>query len=239
MRRPITSMRLPPECHLEPRQYPRPAQVHQPVGGVPLAGERDLFAVRRGGRGDGNAAFARGRFVSELGRLGHVSLERSAWYADSDQTQNYYLRDVRSGCLNSLLAADGLVNVQNFNADCVCNFPLQTSFALAPMPDCAAWAGTAPLPVAPPPAQPRAGSAPAARLIATAMHILAAYKHQGSVAARAKCDCPRSARPRRREFDKRHRRAIRERSVFPKQRGLRWPIAECSRLGILHGKELW
>ena len=83
-----------------------------------------------------------------------MALKRSAWYADADQARNYYLRNVRSGCLNSLLAADGLVNVQNFNADCVCNFPLQTSFALAPMPECAAWAGTTPLPVAPPPAHP-------------------------------------------------------------------------------------
>jgi hypothetical protein len=61
-----------------------------------------------------------------------MALKRSAWYADADQTRNYYLRDVRSGCLNSLLAADGLVNVQNFNADCVCNFPLQTSACTGP-----------------------------------------------------------------------------------------------------------
>jgi hypothetical protein len=83
-----------------------------------------------------------------------MALKRTVWYADADQGRNYYLRNVRSGCLNSLLAADGLVNVQNFNADCVCNFPIQTSFALAPLPECAAWAGAAPLQVPPPPAQP-------------------------------------------------------------------------------------
>jgi outer membrane protein assembly factor BamB len=83
-----------------------------------------------------------------------MALKRSAWYADAEQGRNYNLRNVRSGCLNSLLAADGLVNVQNFNADCVCNFPIQTSFALAPLPECAAWAGAAPLQVSLPPAQP-------------------------------------------------------------------------------------
>ena len=39
---------------------------------------------------------------------------------------------MRSGCSNSLIAADGLLNVPNFAVGCVCNYPLQTSFALVP-----------------------------------------------------------------------------------------------------------
>ena len=45
--------------------------------------------------------------------------------------------NVRSGCHNGLWAASGWVNVPNFNVDCVCvcNLPLQKSFALVPVPD--------------------------------------------------------------------------------------------------------
>jgi hypothetical protein len=37
---------------------------------------------------------------------------------------------VRSGCSNSLVAADGVVSVPNFAVSCICNYPVQTSFAM-------------------------------------------------------------------------------------------------------------
>lgn len=46
---------------------------------------------------------------------------------------------IRSGCSNSLVAADGLLNVPNFSAGCVCNYPIQTSFAMFHLPQAAAW----------------------------------------------------------------------------------------------------
>ena len=58
------------------------------------------------------------------------------------------LRNIRSGCSNSLIAADGLLNVPNFAAGCICNYPIQTAFAMVTMPETAAWAGRKPTPLA-------------------------------------------------------------------------------------------
>jgi len=51
---------------------------------------------------------------------------------------------VRSGCSNSLVAADGLLNVPNFAVGCVCNYPIQTAFAMVHMPEAADWADETP-----------------------------------------------------------------------------------------------
>lgn len=51
--------------------------------------------------------------------------------------QNLYA--IRSGCSNSLVAADGLLNVPNFSVGCVCNYPIQTSFAMFHLPEAGAW----------------------------------------------------------------------------------------------------
>jgi len=42
------------------------------------------------------------------------------------------LGNVRSGCTTSLIPAAGLVVAPNLNRGCICNYPLQTSFALVP-----------------------------------------------------------------------------------------------------------
>ncbi|MGA2621124.1 MAG: PQQ-binding-like beta-propeller repeat protein [Thermoguttaceae bacterium] len=77
-------------------------------------------------------------------------------YADIEQKKNYSLRNIRSGCSNSLPAADGLLNAPNYAFGCICNYPIQTSLAMVYMPEVAAWSGTEPLtvtaPAAPPPA---------------------------------------------------------------------------------------
>ena len=43
--------------------------------------------------------------------------------------------NVSSGCSNSTVPADGLLNVPNFAVGCVCNYPIQTSFAMVHMPE--------------------------------------------------------------------------------------------------------
>jgi hypothetical protein len=58
--------------------------------------------------------------------------DQSASYIDLASGKKQDLYAVRSGCSNSLIAADGLLNVPNFSVGCVCNYPLQTSFALVP-----------------------------------------------------------------------------------------------------------
>ena len=61
--------------------------------------------------------------------------DRSASYIDLRTIQRQALYAVRSGCSNSLIAADGLLNVPCFAVGCVCNYPIQTSFALVHTPD--------------------------------------------------------------------------------------------------------
>ncbi len=59
---------------------------------------------------------------------------------NSPEPETYWLRNVRSGCSASLIAADGLLNVPCFATGCVCNYSIQTSFALLTLPDVARWA---------------------------------------------------------------------------------------------------
>ncbi len=66
---------------------------------------------------------------------------KCATYVDIDSQKEYSLRNLRSGCSNSLVAADGLLNVPCFSTGCVCNYPLQTSFAMKQMPESEKWAG--------------------------------------------------------------------------------------------------
>jgi outer membrane protein assembly factor BamB len=75
----------------------------------------------------------------------------NAAYYDVEQEQGYQLRNIRSGCLNNMLAADGLMNVPAFDNHCVCNFPIQTSFAMVHMPAVADWSGATPLVLTLPP----------------------------------------------------------------------------------------
>jgi len=80
-----------------------------------------------------------------------VQMDESVSYVDLDRPTKYRLRSIRSGCINNIIPADGLLNVLNFVTDCVCNLPIQTSFAMVHMPEVAAWAGTTPLRMTPPP----------------------------------------------------------------------------------------
>ncbi len=69
--------------------------------------------------------------------------DHSAAYVDLRTGQRHHLRNVRSGCSNSFVVADGLVSVPNFAVGCVCNYPIQTSFAMVHMPEAAGWARAA------------------------------------------------------------------------------------------------
>ncbi len=71
--------------------------------------------------------------------------DRTACYVDVQTRAKHYLRNIRSGCSNSLIAADGVVSVPNYTVGCVCNYPIRCSFALVHMPEVAAWAGTTPV----------------------------------------------------------------------------------------------
>ncbi len=64
---------------------------------------------------------------------------KCATYVDLRTTTEHSLRNLRSGCSNSLVAAGGLLNVPCFSTGCVCNYPLQTSFAMYHLLEVADW----------------------------------------------------------------------------------------------------
>jgi len=71
--------------------------------------------------------------------------DRTACYVDAETGTRHYLRNIRSGCSNSFVAADGVLNCPCFSVRCVCNYPIQTSFAMVHMPEVAPWAGKTPV----------------------------------------------------------------------------------------------
>jgi len=68
-----------------------------------------------------------------------------ASYIDPETATQYKLRNARSGCSHSLIAANGILSNPNFEDHCICNYPIQTAFAMFPMPIAESWAGTTPL----------------------------------------------------------------------------------------------
>ena len=100
--------------------------------GKPLAGIGML-------RGVGGCAYA----VASS----HLFLARShsVCYVDIATRTAYKLYCIRSGCSNSIIPADGLLNVPDFAWGCTCNFPIQASFAMTHMPEVARWAAGAPV----------------------------------------------------------------------------------------------
>ena len=65
--------------------------------------------------------------------------DQSASYVDLATGAKHSLFAVRSGCSNSLIAADGVLNVPCFAVGCICNYPIQTSFAMFHLSEAAAW----------------------------------------------------------------------------------------------------
>jgi hypothetical protein len=72
-------------------------------------------------------------------------------YLDIEQGKLYHLRNIRPGCVNAVIAADGVLNSPSMGNGCFCSFSLLTSFAMVHMPEIAEWAGTTPLKATPPP----------------------------------------------------------------------------------------
>jgi len=96
------------------------------------AGEMSFFRTNVGGLRGCNYGVGGYKFV--------FVREISAAYVDLESGEKYHLRNIRTGCSASLIAADGVLAVPNFATGCVCNYPLQTAFAMIPMPAVARWA---------------------------------------------------------------------------------------------------
>lgn len=116
---------------------------HQTIAGSPmiLCGEKFLtqrgqpFDVRTGQSLGPALKFTRGGCNYAVANSYLLMLrDRSVSYIDLSSGEKQDLFAIRSGCSNCLIAADGLLNVPNFAVGCVCNYPIQTSFALVPVP---------------------------------------------------------------------------------------------------------
>ncbi len=104
------------------------------------------YGVASGDLVSGDALFRRGGCNYAVGGKNLLFLRSNcATYVDVETRQEYAIRNLRSGCSNSLVAADGLLNAPCFSVGCVCNYPLQTSFAMFHLPQSAAWHGEDPL----------------------------------------------------------------------------------------------
>ncbi len=70
---------------------------------------------------------------------------QSASFVDMTDRKRYLLRNIRSGCSNAYVPADGVVSVPNFSSGCICNYPVQGSFTMVTMPETKAWNSGRPL----------------------------------------------------------------------------------------------
>jgi hypothetical protein len=98
------------------------------------------YDVRTGELIQEGPAFSRGGCNYAIANRHLILLrERSVAYVERNTHEWHYLRSIRSGCSNSLIPADGLLNAPCFSVACVCNYPIQTSFAMVHMPEAAQW----------------------------------------------------------------------------------------------------
>ena len=67
--------------------------------------------------------------------------DRTVCLVDLASGEQHRLRNIRSGCSNSIVAASGILNIPNFSQACVCNYPVQTSSAWVHTPGVAGWGG--------------------------------------------------------------------------------------------------
>jgi outer membrane protein assembly factor BamB len=104
------------------------------------------YDTRTGELLNGESAFARGGCNYAVAGESLIFVrDRSVCYVEKATGEKHYLRNIRSGCSNSLVAADGLLNAPCFSVKCVCNYPIQTSFAMLHMPEVAGWAEPSPV----------------------------------------------------------------------------------------------
>jgi outer membrane protein assembly factor BamB len=75
--------------------------------------------------------------------------DQTVCYVDLASGERYRLRNMRSGCSNSLVAACGVLSIPNFAQGCVCNYPVQTSSAWIHRPEVADWVPADPVKLQP------------------------------------------------------------------------------------------
>ncbi|MCA9263964.1 MAG: hypothetical protein KDA60_08965, partial [Planctomycetales bacterium] len=124
----------PPDRPLEPSQYRPPYQTNdwspaKPAQGDrvnPLTGATEVRAFPKDYGCDGGV---------DYGTLYTMRSGTPAFYDKSLESGTTYISGPRSGCTNSIIPANGLLNVPYFYEGCTCSYPLPTSLALVPLPE--------------------------------------------------------------------------------------------------------
>lgn len=75
--------------------------------------------------------------------------DQTVCYVDLETGERHRLRNMRSGCSNSLIAASGILSIPNFSEGCVCNYPVQTTSAWIHQPEVRGWEPAEALSLAP------------------------------------------------------------------------------------------
>ena len=89
---------------------------------------------------NGSQLFTRGGCNYAVGSENLIFLrDNCAAYIDIETRKQTNLRNLRSGCSASLIAADGVLNSPCFSVGCICNYPIQTSFSMIHMPAIESW----------------------------------------------------------------------------------------------------
>ncbi len=121
---------------------------------APLIVAHDCFLTQAGVKFDvriGEQLRARPLFIRHSGcnyAVGsrHMAFlrRRCATLIDLDHGVELNVRNLRSGCGNSFIPG-GLLTSPCYSFGCVCNYPLQTAFALYHLPVAGQWSATEPI----------------------------------------------------------------------------------------------
>jgi len=120
----------------------------QIVGGQPLILRPDSFVTQAGkayGLKTGEAL--EGGKLFEIDGCNYatgsaclfLARNSTASFVDIQTGEQHQMRNIRSGCSNSYVAADGLLSIPNFAVGCICNYPMQCSVTLVHMEEAAGW----------------------------------------------------------------------------------------------------
>jgi len=118
------------------------------IRGQELIPQTGVIYDVRSGKATGKRAFAYRGYGCNYGVGGkHLFTKRAGSMTLFDVATNRMVKPVptRSGCSHSAIAAGGVLTVANFMDHCVCNWPVQTSYALFHLPAAAGWYGDATL----------------------------------------------------------------------------------------------
>ncbi len=98
------------------------------------------FEILTGKKISGKQFFKRGGCNYAVGGK-HLLFLRNycASFVDPKTGKEQNIKNLRTGCSNSFVAANGLLTMPCFSSGCICNYPLQTSFSMFHLEEMKTW----------------------------------------------------------------------------------------------------